>query len=330
MTLEKLRERLDRDLTPGKLGALPATYTWAPILQVSFSKNSILNKLLQFSTPKGVIFAGPSGNGRHTTAAALVNSWGNHFLWLSGWDLDQEDPKESCEIMRSVGRLACEQGKLTLLLDSPEKSRHSMLIQDLLGRLLNNLSAGVLMPVIITEKAEHISPILRRHLMLCPVAPPSKAERRSWLKQQLKEPVPLGIDGMDVEALTEKTGGYSWQQLQDLLDHLKLTLYRQVLDNQKLLDKESLTMKEALENGRLKLSSTAVEILLNMEGDPLPVPQAPPVVQYVAAPAQAAKEQTVTNPALEGEINADVREMIEKAKDADNMDVNDLLSFLEF
>lgn len=325
MTLERLRERMDQGLAPGKLGSLPGTYSWVPVLQAALTKHKLINGLMEFPEPLGVIFSGSPGNGRHTTAAALVNSRGGHYLWLSGWDLDREDPDDSCEILRNVVRLAYENGKLTFLLDSPENCRHSMLIQEFLARLLRNVDTGVLFPVIVTEETAMVATALRQQLMLCPCAAPIKTERQSWLKQKLEKPVPLKIDGMDATDLTKRTEGFSWQQLTDLHTHMKLLVFRQLLNRQAEFKERKVTLEEALKAGLVTISNTAGEILLHQVEDQNPKPQQMPAVQFVAGQLQQQEDPAANT--ISGMSREDTQELIQKLNDPSKMDANELFDF---
>lgn len=327
MTLERLRERLDQGLAPGKLGALPGTYSWVPVLQAAFTKHRLINDLMEFPEPRGVIFSGSPGNGRHTTASALVNSRGGHYLWLSGWDLDREDSDDSCEIIRNVVRLAYEQGKLILLLDGPENCRHSMLIQEYLARLLNNMDDGVLTTVIVTEDTAMISTALRHHLLLCPCAAPTKTERQTWFKQKLEKPVPLKIDGMDQADLVKKTDGFSWQQLQDLQNHLKLLIFRQLLNRQAEFKERKVTLEEALKAGLVTVSNPVAEILIHQVEDRNPKPQAIPTVQVIGGGVAGDPNAVNAIDTTSGMSKEDTQELIRTLSDPANMDPNALFNF---
>ncbi len=328
MTLDRMRERLNQGLAPDKLGALPASYAWASELRAAFMKHQLINGLMEFPLPGGVILSGKAGNGRHTTASALVNSLGNKYLWLSGWDLDQEDAGDSIEIIRNVVRLAYEQGKLTLLLDGPENCRHSMLVQECLARLLRNIDAGMLVIVIVTEDTSMVSSALRRQLLLCPCAAPTKTERRSWLKQKLEKPVPLHVDGMDLEDLVKKTEGFSWQQLQDLQNHMKLLVFWQLLNRQKELKEKQVTLEEALKAGVVTVSNAAAEILLNQIDsltEKAPV-GAMPAIQYVAG-AMPADPNANASSNTNGMTREDAQALITKLQDPANMSASELFDF---
>ncbi len=327
MTLERLRERLNQGLTTDKLGALPATYTWASALRAAFMKHRLINDLMEFPEPQGVVLSGESGNGRHTTASALVNSLGGKYLWLSGWDLDQEEPGDSIEIIRNVVRLAYEQGKLVLLLDGPEHCRHSMLVQECLARLLRNIDAGMLVLVIVTQEADMVSSALRQHLLLCPCAAPTKTERRSWLKLHLEKPVPLKVDGMDLEDLVKKTEGFSWQQLQDLQNHLKLQIFWQLLNRQKELKEKQVTLEEALKAGVVTVSSTAAEVLLNQIDSQNPKAQAMPAIQYISGGQNNSDQNNQNNNNDQGISHEDMQKMIDKWSDPEKMSKDELFDF---
>ncbi len=328
--LDKLRERLDQGIPEGTLNSLPESCFWKRVLPAAFISPSALKQYLSFTAPRGVVFCGKAGNGRHTAAFALMNSLPGSYLWLFGSELDQENPEETIKILMDACQLLPEAKgqKLSILLDGLEQSRHSMQIQDRLARVLDSRAGATLRLVIVTEKESDISRTLRRRLLMCPCAPPTKAERRAWLMESLENPIPIRIEGINLDVLLNKTEGFSWQQLHDFVDYMKLHIMTQVIEVQKAQKEAGETptpVKKALESAAFTLSRDEAEVLLKqMEGQSeRPFAMTMPVMQAAVGGTAEAPVSSI-DAELVGKSDQEIKEYADKLKHPENMSLAEL------
>lgn len=296
MTLEQLRGRLDQDLPEIKLSHLEKSYTWASFLRAAMIPNDTINQLMGFDPLRGVIFTGKPGNGRHTTAEALVGSLCpgkySRFLRLSGGDLDM-DAEDVCAAIDGVAELARENEGLCLLLDQPEESRWSKLAQDRLAETLSRSEASIFV-IIITAEPTMVCAALRRRFMLCHCPEPSAVQREEWLAVKVNEPVPMRVDGMSVKELAKETEDFSWRQMADLWNCMKLRLTWKVFERQQEFIAEKKPLKKVLSDGLVHLQrGDLLEILHGLKAQLPPRQAAVAPVQILAGGAQTeAVEQT--------------------------------------
>lgn len=294
MTLEQLRSRLDQDLPEIKLSHLESSYTWASLLLAAMIPNDTITQLLELKPLRGVIFTGRPGNGRHTTAEALAGSLCpakySRFLRISGRELDPETPSELLSAVDSIGELAREVGSLCLLVDQVEESRWAMPLQNYLARLMMELEAPIFV-IVITDDVELVHGPLARMAMNCYCTAPSAAQRQEWLAVKVNEPVPLRVDGMSVKELTQETEDFSWRQMADLWNCMKLRLVWKVVERQKEFIAEKKSLKKVLSDGLVHLDRGDLMEILHSLRDQIP-PR-----QTNVAPVQILASATQTEPA---------------------------------
>lgn len=300
---------------------------WRDILRLSLEDQPELG----LNRITGAIFSGPSGNGQHVTAEALAGTLQNlgfiYTLRTSGCTLDCEDVSDACAVLNAVFDIIRRGGKVCLLLESPERSRHSYAIQEYLVRILENYGNELFL-IIITEDPAKITTGLQRRLSIFPCTAPTLTERQDWLEDALYSPVTIKIDGMDKWALARETDGFSWRQMQNLwIQMRRKILEKYILDvgryNPERLDEEvSLIWSQ----GRVHLAKSEVMDLI----DGIRTQTAAPVqmpVQAVAVPAvvsAAAPVSTAVPAHTPAPVKDDNAEKIDHSH-PENLSVDDLL-----
>lgn len=286
MKPEDLHSRLDQNAPSKMLGELGPSFYWAPVLLgAQIVRPPVLLNLLNIQPLRGVIFTGEPGNGRHTTAHALISSKRNpnfpnppHYLKITGWDLDCDQLQQAYELIDTVVQIARECGSLCLLLDSPEGSRHSMQVQYYLAELLQQESALSFL-VVICEKTEMVNPGLLRMLKHCHCSRPMEAQREMWLTDALTEPALISIEGMEFADLVRETEGFSWKQMNDMLASFKLLLGKKYYFEIYKKNRDEDALQNAIKSGEITLSRHEAIALVESIRNQNPQPREP-VLQF--------------------------------------------------
>lgn len=293
LTLEQLRSRLEQNLPEIKLSHLEPSYTWASYLLAAMIPNATISQLMGFEPLDGVIFTGRPGNGRHTTAEALAGSLCpskySKLLRLSGRELDPETAAEALAVMDDIGALTREAESVCLLLDQIEDSRWSSLIQTCLAELLSQPEVAVFVILITGDNSVANGPL--RRLMRCHCPEPSAPQRQDWLAEKINEPVPLRVDGMSVKEMTEATEDFSWRQMAELWNCMKLRLVWKVVERQKEFIAEKKPLKKVLSDGLVHLERVDLMEILHGLKDQLPPRQTAAPVQILAGTVPTETEE---------------------------------------
>ena len=274
---------------------LPSFY-WAHVLA------STLDGIPELNLPPmlGAILSGPPGNGRHTIAMSLSGSLAQRnwpfFARISGITLDTEDVADACAVLEGAMVKLRQHGRLCLLLDCPEDSRHSLAIQEYLRQQMD-YNPGRIFPIIITDSLTNITPTLQTpSIASCQFQSPDLTTRQRWLQTSLEGKVPISIDGgMNYITLTKETKDFTWRQLTDLRTMLRRALALKYSMNTAAYA-ELGPRGTVLTNGSVHLTKDEVyTILSGIRRQAVPVAAAAGAVQYVAAmPAAAAATAAVT------------------------------------
>lgn len=336
---EKLRQRVDRNVPTKKLGELGETFVWAPVLRGSLLVGpEELLTAFDLQKPKGVIFTGSCGNGRHTTAQALAATICNpkfphppHYLKLTGWELDCEDAAEAEALIDCAMEFAENGNALCLLLDSPEESRHSRQVQQYLAEQLERDDL-CLMLILITRESDMVFPPLLREMKRYHCAAPTCAQREAWFAKKLFEPTCVPIENMTHVDLAKRTEGFSWKQLNDLLDSMRQYLAMEHFTKYKQSGGSKEKLKLTLERGGIVLPGDVAEALVHSVESQNPPPQMAAPVQIMTV---GAAQQTVAQPVQQageapaGSVGFDVdkaREEANRLKHPEKLSVEDKLA----
>ena len=265
------------------------SFYWAHMLSVTLGGISAL----KVDPVTGVIFSGPVGNGRHTTAEGLAGTLSKltknpcYCLRTTGCALDTKDVADACDVLNQVDGVIRKGTRVCLLLDSPENSRHSLAIQEYLYQLYL-ARKNMLFPILITEHLSNILPDLQRKLLCCHCPNPDQAARQSWLHSQFTGNIPIKFSGSTSHiTIANDTGGFTWKQMTDLRTLLRRTIAFKYLESPKTYNPEMIPglEKKLWAEGAVALDQHDVQnaiALIRSQG----VPAAQGSVQYVAAAPQ--------------------------------------------
>ena len=257
------------------------SFYWAHVLA------NTLDGIPELNLPamKGVILAGPPGNGRHTIAMRLSGSLAQRnwpfFARISGITLDTEDVADACAVLKGAVAKLQQHGGLCLLLDCPENSRHSLAIQEYLRQQMDYYP-GRIFPIIITDSLTNITPTLQTpSIASCQFQSPDRTTRQRWLQTYLEGKISID-GGVNYITLTKETNGFTWRQLTDLRTMLRRAVALKYSMNTAAY--ENLGPRETvLTNGSVHLTrDEGYTILSGIRSQALPVAAAAGAVQYVS------------------------------------------------
>lgn len=271
------------------------SYQWAHILD----KTLLGIPALRLQPIRGVIFSGPPGNGRHTTAEAVAGTLRalptnpRYCLRISACTLDTEEVADACAVIDNVNAALRKHGRICLLVDHPEHSRHSMAIQEYLYQLLLAWNDSLFL-ILITEDVSSICANLQRKLTLCHCPRPDQSTRQKWIEGILKgDPdkkiAPINIIGCNHMTIARETKDFSWKQMADLRSMMLRSIACKYLNNQDTYNPNQIPGYEVQlwRNGKIQLSkSDVMEIIVQIRSQSAPAPVAG-AVQVLAAPGGA-------------------------------------------
>lgn len=315
------------------LTALPDSYLWAQqllgMIDLGKTKIKFYRNQLPTAPLSGAVFAGASGNGRHTTAEALAMSLANQHknadilqLRLRGAFLDFELPDTALKALASLRDAFRSADGMCLLLDEPQDCRHSRMLQSHLLMLRDAFRREFpdkpFYLIIVTDSADSVLSGLLRELPLLSCAAPTADERRVWLSEQLHGDFKKLSGEISMRDLADRTEGFSWYQLQQLKACLQSQIYmnaKRMTEQQKaevIAAANAVTEEEgkhALKKHRIHLIKAgdatpdlsqlepllhALKAQLPLQQSPFPYLQAVPVqVGAAGVPAAAANVPSV-------------------------------------
>lgn len=295
LTDEQLRRIcVQPNLPEANLVTLPDTYQWASVLRSGRKHMSVAARVMGLEFCPGAIFTGPEGNGRHTTAYALAKTLCadkdgyRSLISIHGDDLDFEDREDIYAVVGHITKIAKISTALVLILDRPDLSKHNSLLQRTLLRLQQTLldEKLKLYLIIITGSAEDLCAELLSNFPRYHCPRPDRATVKKHIKKMLKEPVPITIDGISEADLTAAAEGLSWKQLWDLHQNLLRLMVLQYAMNKKKYDATGLTEEQIYQQGKIKLSRSAVQMILDSTADQKYTTAAvAPMAAYYGGPA---------------------------------------------
>ncbi len=294
------------------LSALPPSFHWAGILNMSLVKRPDAFDAMSLGFCRGSVFTGPEGNGRHSYAWAMANTLMRDAEYkgvyvIHGCNLDFEDPNDIYTVLQYLKSQVRSKGKLVLLVDQPELSEQGILFQHQLACLQQSLlqEGRPLFLMVISDSLEHVAPAMLRQFPHYHCPRPNAAAVADFVKQMLEHPVPVRLENLTALDIIQAAQGFSWRQLTDLHNQLlRLIVSEYVADPGRFQD---LPEADVYRKGLIRLSQSTVRQILhsaslqNSQTVPVPMPLsgtagASPAVHTdsAAAPAQstAAPEDT--------------------------------------
>lgn len=285
---------------------LPDTYPWADVLKVACKDTDVARAVMKLKLPTGALFAGPAGNGRHTTAQALAGSLctkTNRYVGcckIYGGDLDVQEERQLVPLLEYIAKKAID-GGLVLIVDQPELCKYSQFFQRGLLRCQEAFeqNGAELFLIVITAGQENLMGELLGRFPLYPCVPPEESIVRKWVSQMMKNPVPIKVADMGNVEIVDALTGLSWRQLTDCHSHLLRLIVLRFSQNRKQFEKKGVDEETAYRDGLITLSRE--DVLPLLESLRLPRPQEP--VFFTQGMAQPVVEESL--PTVEEMVEAE-------------------------
>lgn len=222
-------------------------YGQAKLLEMMFEQSERrvdMSALLGVEEAYGLLFAGPSGCGKMTTAEHLVGNLKNmgytRLVTASGVRFGLHSGKKAVKRMKAVLRLASEEHPLILLLEQLSENPYGGELYDLLLEFAEEQEPGVFFPILIERDGGMFSAALKRDFPLISFPLPSREERKNYIRLHLnvevvyedggeageEEPFSyqIALEGITPEEIAAETEGFDYAQLKRLMEWIKLYL----------------------------------------------------------------------------------------------------------
>ncbi len=222
-------------------------YGQAKLLEMLFEQSERrmdMSALLGVEEAYGLLFAGPSGCGKMTTAEHLVGNLKNmgytRLVTLSGVRFGVHSRKKAVKRMKAVLRLASEEHPLILLLEQLSENPYGGELYDLLVEFAEEQEPGVFFPILIEQDGGMFSAALKRDFPLIFFHLPSFEERKNYIRLHLNvevvyeedgeagEEAPfsyqVALEGITPDEIAAETEGFDYAQMKRLMEWIKLYL----------------------------------------------------------------------------------------------------------
>ena len=221
-------------------------YGQAKLLEMMFEQSERrvdLSALLGVEEAYGLLFAGPSGCGKMTTAEHLVGNLKNmgytRLVTASGVRFGVHSGKKAVKRMKAVLRLASEEHPLILLLEQLSDNPYGGELYDILVEFAEEQELGVFFPILIEQDGGMFSAALKRDFPLIFFPLPSFEERKNYIRLHLNVEVvyeddgeageeafsyQIALEGITPDEIAAETEGFDYAQLKRLTEWIKLYL----------------------------------------------------------------------------------------------------------
>lgn len=330
MTLNELKGRVDKNIPSIRLKDLWDDCLWSPMLLAAMlpGPKKILNAFDIYSL-SGVVFAGNPGNGRHTVARALAASTCNpkikncpHYLRVTGWDFDCEKAEDACKIVDYIIEIGKEYKNLCLFMDSPEESEFGKQVQYRLANKLRDEEIAAFIIIVTTEK-KFLCRELTEYFKVCQCTNPTDSQREEWIKENFTYPTFIPVEKMSHGEMAERTKGFSWKQLNDMLDSIRQVLAWRHFNLFKKNNRSEQLLNDAIETGKIFLTYQEAEQIIESIASQNPAPAEVGQVQVVTAESQA-KNKNEEVPMQKG-MEEQLRQNADFHKNPDKMTFTQLI-----
>lgn len=291
MNLDELQNRIDKNMPEMRLKDLEKASLWSPmILATMLTAPKKLISSFGIESLKGAVFVGAPGNGKHTAAKALAGSKCNpkiknyhHFLRITGWDFDCQKPEEACAVADYAAGIAGKYENICILLDNPEESKFCKQFQYRLACNFKDTKTNIFVIVVTTEE-KYLCRELTEDFKICRCVPPTKAQREQWIKKNTEDPF-IPIENMTNMELAEKTEGFSWKQLDDMLESMRQVLAWRYFDLYKKNNRSDQLLEDFIKTGKAVLTYDEAQQIIDCMK-----PQN--IVPVIAGQVKAAEEKS--------------------------------------
>ena len=280
------------------LHELPDSFEWAHWLRRRLGRPTPMDEVLGIGPLYGVVLCGASGNGRHTTMQALAATM-------------EQEQGYGCVLLQSLSMEAAGKqtvlGALRSLLENAEADERILFAMEgvtrckwhpkLLALLLEAIQRGrPRMMLVILNEEERLPTELRCLLQICRFSNPTQSQRERYLQEQMLNPL-LEIKGMNEAALAKRTEGFSYRQLAQLLELLRLAQREKIQQSVPVEQWAQFAEDTSLFAGH-KVEAETAEGLIELLQRPAPAAgTATVVVQQTAGVAVAAQPSEDTSEA---------------------------------
>lgn len=284
-----------------ELSPLDDTFGWGARFE-QMRKNKTLDVL------GGLLLTGPSGCGKNTAAAHIFRLLEptHCLLHLNGRELCSDGYGPATQRMRYALDNPANGYPWLLILENLEDCDCRLELLTWLGQVVDATVYACgdqpsLFVILIDSCGEDIPSILRRHLRLCRMAPPTASQRKAYFE---KKQFPMIQHAVSVKLLVDATEGLTYAQLVDLAQNLECNLYCLPRDQASFSDEELLEFLHqqipapSLDNPLQSLAQSARQFIEQLPdllshlgtgivSNPIPTP---PVPTTVPTPSPNGKE----------------------------------------
>lgn len=260
-------------------------YQQAKVIETLFSNNEKqgrINQFLGIEPYYGLLFAGPSGCGKMTTAVHLVGNLKKdgycYLVRLTGNQFGNLSLQKAVGRMRGILDFASDEHALVLIVDQLSKNKFAEELYEILLDFTEEQVTDCFFPILLEEDAAAFSSELRRNFPLISFPLPSLEERINYVRLHQKVEVWLEeeedseedyfsykiiFDGITLEEIGAETEGFSYLQLEYLMVFIKLHMGN-IIAQEKKSDK---SIKKCIQReGYYKVKGHLVRSAIRMSG----------------------------------------------------------------
>lgn len=201
------------------------------------SRSRQMNRYLGIPRLEGLLFCGPSGCGKLSTALYLaqeLRKCGYHrMVYIAGVQLGS-GKKQVLERLRALMQLGSEQHPVCLILDQLSDCRWGRQARDWIANLFKETEVAGILPILLETDTAFFRSTLCREFLTITFTLPNFDERSAYLRAKLNIPLypsegevrhaAVSLRDSSVEDLARETEGFNYQQLEYVICYITLLL----------------------------------------------------------------------------------------------------------